>query len=100
MSFAHISKQALMRASTHWLKMAKADKARADTEKRFWSIAAEVEVSPRTWKTEIAQVYATDAPSALAAYFISQPKRVNIVGVAPTLGFWVNDRDGKELSTT
>lgn len=94
----NLSRQAILKASTHWLKIAREDKE-SEKPKRLWSIAAEVEVAPRTWQAEVAEVYATDSASALAAYFISQPKRVNIVAVAPTLGFWVNDKDGNVLST-
>jgi hypothetical protein len=99
MDIINLPKKAIMKASAHWLRIAKQDKKLAAKDKLFWSIAAEVQYGPRLWKPEIAQVFASDRASALASYFLSQPKPVKIVAVAPTLGYWVNDKDGKELST-
>lgn len=100
MNISSLPRQAIIKASTHWLKIAKEDRERSNAEKRLWSIAAEVEIAPKVWRAEVAEVMASDSTSALATYFVSQPHRVNIVGVAPTLGFWVNDKDGNVLSTT
>lgn len=94
-----IPRSVVAKASAHYLRMVQEDRTKANAEKRLYSIAAEVEVAPRRWQTEIAQIMAADQAAALAHYFLSQPKRVNIVACAPTLGFYVNDKDGKVLST-
>jgi hypothetical protein len=99
-SFTSIPAEVRNRAAAVWVKLAKEGHYKPDEQKRFWSIAAEVLIGPDKWKAEIAEVFAVDGPTALATYFMGQQHQVRIVGVAPTLGFFVNDKDGNELSTT
>ena len=89
-----------MRASAHYQKIAEEEMRRKPEERRLWSVAAEVNVGPNTWRPEIVEIQATNRAGALSAYFLSQLRPVRIVGVAPTLGFCVNDKDGNALSTT
>ena len=95
-----LTRNAVLQASAHYQKIAEEEMRKRPQDRRLWSIAAEVKVGPKTWRPEIVEVQATDRAGAMAAYFLSQLNPVKIVGVAPTLGFWVNDKDGVSLSTT
>jgi hypothetical protein len=70
--------------------------AEKDKPKKLWAVCAELLVGPGTWVPDIMYMHAHDKMSALAQYYISKPrgKRIKIVGVAPVVGYFVDDNNG------
>lgn len=68
--------------------------------KKLWAVCAELLVRPKVWVPDIMYMHAHDKASALAQYYISKPKakKIKIVGVAPVVGYFVDEKTG-EIST-
>lgn len=68
-----------------------------DKPKQLWAVCAELMVRPGVWVADIMHMHAHDKMSALAQYYISKPKgkRIKIVGVAPVVGYFVNEDNGE-----
>ena len=69
--------------------------------KIFFAIAYEFWVKGNTWEPAFLYLHAMDAGDARLQFFASEPtkmhKRMNIVGIAPVIGYHVNDDNGDAL---
>jgi len=72
--------------------------------KQLYAISYIYMVSPGVWKGDFLYVHASDAGDARLQYFQSndpevlQRRHVRIEGVAPVIGYFVNDAHGDDLS--
>ncbi len=70
--------------------------------KYLYSIAYEFRESPGVWKPAILYVHATDAGDARVQYLQSEAegnhRHMRIVGIAPVIGYHVNDNHGEDLT--
>jgi hypothetical protein len=76
-----------------------------EPEKKLYAIAYEYRLGRgrnRKWCADIDYLHATDAGDARLQYLNSEPpqvmREVRIVGIAPVLGYFVNDNHGEKLS--
>ncbi len=72
-------------------------------EKRLlYAIAYEYRVKRGKWVPDMDYLHANDAGDARWWFFQSEPpetfRQVNVVGVAPVIGYFVNDNHGEDLS--
>lgn len=71
-------------------------------KKPLYAIAYEYRVRPGVWRPEIEYMHAEDNSDARLQFFRSEPnsnhRHMRIVGIAPVLGYFVNDNKGDALS--
>lgn len=81
----------LMQAGALYLQTARKN---AGKKKTLWAVAANVLVGG-SWRPDLMHVHATDNVHALAQYYLTQPgKRVQIIGVAPVVGYFIDELTG------
>lgn len=72
-------------------------------EKRLlYAVAYEYKVKKKKWIPDIDYLHANDANDARWWFFQSEPpetfRQVRVVGIAPVIGYFVDDNKGEQLS--
>lgn len=91
-----MTREQILKYSEFLSKVAKVDKTKRAT--RLWAVCAEVKIRPGEWKGIIYNVHAYSKANAIAQFLLAETRPVHIADAAPILGYWVDDKDGNELS--
>ncbi len=78
------------------------DKVGLPEKRLLYAIAYEYRVKRGVWKPDIDYLHAVDDKDAHFAFFQSESpqvmRQVKVVGVAPVIGYFVDDKHGEQLS--
>lgn len=91
-----MTREEILKYSKFLDNIAKVDESKRAT--RLWAVAFEVKVAPNKWKGQLVHLRAHSRANATAQFLLSETRPVHIAGVAPVVGYWVDDKDGLELS--
>lgn len=73
-----------------------------ESGKFLFAIAYEYRIKPGVWGADFVYLHAADAADARLQFFASEPtslhKHMRVVGIAPVVGYQVNDNHGDDLT--
>jgi len=77
-------------------------RTKTDTKRTLYCICYEYRIRPGVWDCDKLYLHADDAGDARLQFFRSDSpetmRHIRIVGIAPSIGYFVDDKKGEELS--